>query len=68
MEEETYSTDAAICPYCGHENRPEDSDYALYDENLGTFECMECEREFKVRVYKSFSWTCEPKATLNPRG
>ena len=57
MEEATYSTDALICPYCGHENRPEDSGYALCDENLEDFECTECEEVFKVRVYKSFSWT-----------
>ena len=57
MEEVTYSTDAAICPYCGYENRPEDSGYSLYDENLEEYECTECEEVFKVRVYKSFSWT-----------
>jgi hypothetical protein len=65
MENETYSTDAAICPYCGYENRPEDSDGILYDENTGSYECGDCAKAFKVRVCSWFSWMCEPNSLLD---
>ena len=36
---DNYSTHAAICPYCGHENDACDSDGMLYDEGIGEYEC-----------------------------
>lgn len=56
----TYSRHGAECPYCGHMNRPEDSDGGLYDEGRTEWECNGCEKEFRMSVYVSHSWTCEP--------
>ena len=56
---ETYSDNAAVCPYCDYMNNPEDSDGYLYDEDTTTWECGECEKEFSVDVYRKFTWTCE---------
>lgn len=60
MSEETWGDHAAICPYCKYLNDPCDSEGELYDESTTTWECGECEREFAVSVYKSFTWTCRP--------
>ena len=56
---ETYSESSAICPYCGHKNKPEDSDGYLYDEDTTDWECGECGKEFSVDVYVKFTWSCK---------
>ena len=53
---ETYSDNAAVCPYCDYMNKPEDSDGYLYDEDTTTWECGECEKEFSVDIYKKITW------------
>ncbi len=54
-----YSTDGAICPYCGHMNMASDSDGGLYDESRSEWECGECLSTFKVSAYVQWSWTTE---------
>lgn len=58
--EETFSTDGAECPYCGHLNNPADGDGGLYNESLDEWECDDCGKAFNVDVYVSHSWTCTP--------
>jgi ribosomal protein S27AE len=60
MAEETYSTDGAECPHCGHVSRAEDSDGALYSESTDQWECGGCGKPFIVSVYVRHSWTCTP--------
>ena len=57
--EETYSTDAPECPYCGHKQMHDGG--SLYDEDLTEMECGRCDRSFGVQVYHSTSWTCCPR-------
>jgi DNA-directed RNA polymerase subunit RPC12/RpoP len=59
---DNYSTDGAICPYCGHLARASDSDGMLFDESLCEYECGTCGEEFRVSAYNRWSWTTE-KAT-----
>lgn len=54
---EHYSTDGAICPFCGHLDRASDSDGMLYDEGRCEWECGECGEEFRVSAYVQWSWT-----------
>lgn len=54
-----YSTDGAICPYCGHLERASDSDGGLYDESRCEWECGECLSEFRVSAYNRWSWTTQ---------
>lgn len=59
---ETYrDEDGPACPYCGNVIPAWDTDGVLYDESTSEYECDECEQEFKVSVYQSFSWTCKRK-------
>jgi hypothetical protein len=42
-----------VCPYCGHENDPNDADYAFYHIPEGDEKadyCDECDRMFVFRV------------------
>ena len=54
---DNYSTEGAICPYCGHLERASDSDGMLYDESRCEYECGQCGEEFRVSAYNSWSWT-----------
>jgi len=54
---DNYSTSAAICPYCGHENDACDSDGMLYDEGISEYECGDCGELFRVTAYCQWSWT-----------
>lgn len=54
---DNYSTSAAICPYCGHENYAADSDGLLYDEGIVEYECGDCGETFQVSAYCQWSWT-----------
>ena len=60
-ETEGYSNDSAICPYCGHENDPGDSNGGLYDESMTEWECGSCGKGFKCGLYISYSWTTTRK-------
>ncbi|MBJ6120894.1 hypothetical protein [Sphingomonas mollis] len=59
MSQDTYSTDAPECPYCGYK-QSHDGGY-LYDEDLTEIDCGSCDRTFNVEVYVSTSWTCRPR-------
>ena len=54
---EGYETIGALCPWCGHLNLAENSDGLLYDEKVCDYICEECDKEFEVRVYCSYTWT-----------
>jgi transcription elongation factor Elf1 len=55
-----YSTSGPKCPYCGHEETPDEPFY--YDESTTRLECGECGKAYAVEVYHETSWTTEPKA------
>lgn len=52
-----YSTDGAVCPYCGYIHEPCNVDYVIYDEDCDTFDCYNCGKTFNTSVYTSHSWT-----------
>ena len=56
MSYETLSGDACICPHCGHRHYAHDDNYELYDEETTEWECINCEKMFKVSVYVSYAW------------
>ena len=56
-EDEQYSNEGAICPYCGHLHEPGDVDYVIYNESLETLTCDHCGKDFNVSLYISYSWT-----------
>lgn len=58
MREETYSTDAPECPYCGHKQAHDGG--CFYDEDLTEAVCDSCDRVFNISVYHRTSWTCTP--------
>lgn len=57
---ETYSSEAIICPYCGHDTDPADTDGGAYDESRDSWECGSCDKEFQLEVYCSWTWTAKP--------
>lgn len=57
--EETYSTDGPICPYCKKLHKPDDGYF--YSEDFDEQTCYSCNKDFNVSVYVSHSWTCTPK-------
>jgi len=54
---EVYSSVFAVCPYCGHDNDPDDSDGFLYSESTDSRFCGGCGRRYRVSVNVSYSWT-----------
>ena len=56
-EQEYWDDKAAICPYCGFKNRPEESDGCLYSQDTDIYTCEHCSKDFFVDVYWEFSWT-----------
>lgn len=57
LDETPYSTDGAICPYCGHLNSAADDNYQLYSEDTCDWECGICSEAFNVEVFTRHSWT-----------
>lgn len=55
--DEIFSKEFIICPYCGYENNPADSDGLAYDENTSTYICESCDKELLLRVYYTYCWT-----------
>lgn len=55
-DKEQYSTDGAVCPYCGYIHEPCNCDYVIY-EDLDSFDCYNCGKSFSVGIYTSHSWT-----------
>ncbi|MBO9428189.1 hypothetical protein [Sulfitobacter sp. R18_1] len=60
MTEETYSTDGAECPYCGHVDDADNSDGALYSDDMDEWTCGSCNKPFKVSLYIHYTWTATP--------
>jgi len=59
MAEDTYSIEGPQCPYCLTQFTADEPHY--YDEmNYTDDECDACGKTFKVQVFHSVSWTCEP--------
>lgn len=54
----TYGTEGPRCPHCLHLITADEAFY--YDESLTQLECYDCDKPFRVRVYNSTSWTCDP--------
>lgn len=53
-EEEIYSDEGIVCPYCGYiYEEPE----AIYDQEIEKLECPSCEKNMDVRVEISWNWT-----------
>lgn len=47
----TYSTGTGpICPYCGHENQSQGSDYWAEEMGEGTVDCDECTTPYSFSV------------------
>lgn len=61
-DRETYSEEGPQCPHC---NRQFTADEAVFFDaaNYTSQGCDECGKTFKVSVYTSTSWTCEPLET-----
>lgn len=56
-ERETYSDRyGPICPYCDYQQEASDDAYELYDEDTTEWYCINCEKEFGVRVIVNHSW------------
>lgn len=53
---EGYSSDGAICPYCGNSHDPADDNHSLYDQDCESFTCQSCRKVFNVDLYISYSW------------
>jgi len=64
-DNETYSEDGPQCPYC-HRQFTADEGYYFDEMNFTRQQCDECAKTFKVRVYTSTSWTCEPLEETAP--
>lgn len=59
--EEQWDDEGAICPYCGHLNKPEDDDYQLYDQSIDEFTCNNCDKSFLIDLHISYSWWTRKK-------
>jgi hypothetical protein len=51
--EKHYSNHGPICPHC--EYAPGSTE--LYDEDLCNLRCEACDKDYRVSVYVSWSWT-----------
>lgn len=65
MSSERYSTDGPICPYCGHEETPDEGFY--FDEDTTSLECGACGKPYAVTVFNSTSWTTREKDSSHVR-
>lgn len=52
--EELYHSMGAICPYCGYINEPDGTEEEFYVEDMHTYECYHCEKEFKMQTIISY--------------
>jgi transcription elongation factor Elf1 len=65
MRSPLWSDKGAICPHCQHLNRATDDGAILYSEDTCSFECGSCDRNFRVHVRASWSWTTEAEEVKN---
>lgn len=58
---DTWSSDYAICPYCGNpvEQLSYDETPEMYDEGDHEVECYQCGRHFRLTTSVSYSWETE---------
>lgn len=54
---ENYSTYGAICPYCRHINKGDNSCCELYDESIEEYRCYSCGKVFLCSAYVEWYWT-----------
>ena len=54
---EGYSSNGAVCPYCGHTDLACDSGGRLYDESNTTNKCPSCGEEYVMDLYIVYTWT-----------
>lgn len=54
-----HSSSGPVCPYCEHEDMPDESFY--YDEDTTELDCGSCGLTYGVRIYRSTSWTTLPR-------
>ena len=56
-ETQGYSTEGSICPYCGYADLASESEGYIFDESNTTNNCPICDKEYKMNLYISHSWT-----------
>ena len=54
--EELHHSRGAICPYCGYINEPDGESGEFYVEDMHTYECCHCEKEFKMQTIISYCY------------
>ncbi|MCK5604493.1 hypothetical protein KAR91_21565 [Candidatus Pacearchaeota archaeon] len=60
-ETQGYSTEGAVCPYCGYTDLASDSEGYIFDESNDTNNCHACGKEYKMELYVSHLWTTNKK-------
>lgn len=55
--EDEFFDDVIICPYCGEKHEADGEDSAFYSDGDHKFRCADCQNEFDVNTYVSFSYT-----------
>ena len=60
-ETEGYSSEGAVCPYCGDIDKGDESEGHLYDEYMYENECSSCGKVYKLDLYISYAWTTNRK-------
>lgn len=63
---DTYSTEGPVCPYCNYQLTA-DEPHHFNDMEYTEDNCPSCGKTFRVEVYHSVSWSCEP-LTQPPTG
>ena len=46
-----------VCPYCGHEMDPYDTEGRAFMKTTGIWACDKCEKLFNLEVRVQYSWT-----------
>jgi transposase-like protein len=60
MTNDYISTGGPVCPYCRHQETPDEGYY--YSDSLCELECGDCGKAYAVEVYNETSWTTRPKS------
>lgn len=54
---EGYSSNGAVCPYCGDVDLASESEGHLYNEGMTENECSSCSKVYGCVLYVSYTWT-----------